>query len=157
MVCFRLLGILVGCATLRGKLQLSENDELGPNALKVLFERPRICFGAAVFEYGPRSTVRIATTYLDDRVRIGVGSRGSLFVFVPGGLAETKMADEWNYIFQARPLPPILLVLAVISFLALTFLAPWSVRVGVLVFAVTFGFVMERGGAARNAPGVLSD
>lgn len=129
---------------------------MGRNALKVTFDRPRICFGAAVFEYGPRSIVRIATTYLDDRVRIGVGSRGSLFVFTRGGLANTKMADEWNYIFQARPLPPVLLVLAAMGFLALAFLAPWSVRIAALVLVLVFGFVMERGGTARDSPGVIS-
>lgn len=157
MVCFRLLGILVGCATLRGKLEPFKDDDMGPNAIKIIFDRPRICFGAAVFEYGPRSTVRIATTYLDDRIRIGIGSRGSLFVFVRGGLAETKMADEWNYIFQARPLPPALLVVAAIGVLALTFLAPWSIRIGALIFALMFGFVMERGGTARDDQSVLAD
>lgn len=37
---------------------------------------------------GPKSSVRLITTYLDERVRIGKGSYGSLFVFTRGGAAD---------------------------------------------------------------------
>lgn len=37
---------------------------------------------------GPPSSVQLSTTYLDDKVRLGKGSRGSLFVFARGGAAE---------------------------------------------------------------------
>ncbi len=35
-----------------------------------------------------RSVVQLRTTYLDERVRLGKGSRGSLFVFTRGGAAD---------------------------------------------------------------------
>ena len=41
---------------------------------------------------GPPSSVQLTTTYLDERVRLGKGSRGSLFVFTRGGQAD--MAGE---------------------------------------------------------------
>ena len=37
---------------------------------------------------GPPSSVVLKTTYLDERVRLGKGSRGSLFVFTRGGESE---------------------------------------------------------------------
>jgi hypothetical protein len=38
---------------------------------------------------GPESSVVLTTTYLDERVRLGKGSRGSRFIFVRGGEAES--------------------------------------------------------------------
>ena len=38
---------------------------------------------------GPKSSVVLTTTYLTPEVRIGKGSRGSLFVFTKGGEAAT--------------------------------------------------------------------
>jgi hypothetical protein len=37
---------------------------------------------------GPPSSVQLSTPYLDERVRLGKGSRGSLFVFTRGGPAD---------------------------------------------------------------------
>jgi hypothetical protein len=37
---------------------------------------------------GPPSSVQLTTTYLDERIRLGKGSRGSLFVFTRGGAAD---------------------------------------------------------------------
>jgi hypothetical protein len=37
---------------------------------------------------GPPSSVQLSTPYLDERVRLGRGSRGSLFVFTRGGAAD---------------------------------------------------------------------
>ena len=75
---FRFLGLLPGCAVLRGAAE-KENDlealsakfdrKLSENTLRASFERPKIAFGPLVFEAGPASVVRLDTTYLDDRVR----------------------------------------------------------------------------------------
>ena len=75
---FRFLGLLPGCAVLRGSAE-KENDlealsakfdrTLSENTLRASFERPKIAFGPLVFEAGPSSVVRLDTTYLDDRVR----------------------------------------------------------------------------------------
>ena len=74
---FRFLGLLPGCAVLRGSAE-KENDlealsakfgrALSENTLRASFERPKIAFGPLVFEAGPASVVRLDTTYLDDRV-----------------------------------------------------------------------------------------
>ena len=74
---FRFLGLLPGCAVLRGVAE-KENDlealsakfdrTLSENTLRASFERPKIAFGPLVCEAGPASVVRLDTTYLDDRV-----------------------------------------------------------------------------------------
>ena len=74
---FRFLGLLPGCAVLRGSAE-KENDlealsakfdrTLSENTLRASFERPKIAFGPLVCEVGPSSVVRLDTTYLDDRV-----------------------------------------------------------------------------------------
>jgi len=82
---FRFLGLLPGCAVLRGSAE-KENDlealsakfgrALSENTLRASFERPKIAFGPLVFEAGPSSVVRLDTTYLDDRVWILCGNQG---------------------------------------------------------------------------------
>ncbi|KAF8069498.1 PAP8 [Scenedesmus sp. PABB004] len=43
---------------------------------------------------GPPSSVQLSTPYLDERVRLGKGSRGSLFVFTRGGPADAAGMDR---------------------------------------------------------------
>lgn len=50
--------------------------------VEVTFESPQLALGPLSFTYGGESKVRLATTYLDERIRLGRGSQGSLFVFV---------------------------------------------------------------------------
>lgn len=56
--------------------------------LQVCFERPELVLPGLALRIGPRSSVQLATTYLDERVRLGRGSRGSLFIFTRGGEAD---------------------------------------------------------------------
>lgn len=50
--------------------------------VRAFFDPPEITLGGLpTFRVGPKSSVVLSTTYLDDRVRLGKGSRGSLFVF----------------------------------------------------------------------------
>jgi hypothetical protein len=126
LVAFRFLGVLPGAVGLKGVLSPIPDGEIGPNAVKVEFTRPRIRFGRLVFELGPPSMVKIRTTYLDDRIRIGVGSRGSLFVFTRGGDSEGAVGQEWQEIFadSAKPLPFIFIPAALVplSVLAVRFI-----------------------------------
>lgn len=46
-----------------------------------MFEAPEVSLGSFKMQYGGNSTVKLAILYLDDVVRIGRGSRGSLFIF----------------------------------------------------------------------------
>ncbi|KAI8476972.1 MAG: hypothetical protein J3K34DRAFT_516225 [Monoraphidium minutum] len=85
-VAFRMFGLLPGYVGLRGKLEPVGG---GGDTVKVFFERPVVCFGGAVnLRIGPPSSVQLATTYLDERVRLGKGSRGSLFVFERSAAAD---------------------------------------------------------------------
>ena len=50
--------------------------------VRAFFDPPEITLGGLpTFRVGPKSSVVLSTTYLDHRVRLGKGSRGSLFVF----------------------------------------------------------------------------
>ena len=50
--------------------------------VRAAFDPPRITLGGLpAFSIGPESSVVLSTTYLDEDVRLGKGSRGSLFVF----------------------------------------------------------------------------
>ena len=55
------------------------------DTVKVFFDPPvlGLPFGIRA-RIGPKSSVVLKTTYVDERVRIGKGSRGSLFVFTRG-------------------------------------------------------------------------
>ena len=87
-VSFKLLGLLAGHVGLRGRLQAVGDS--GDTA-RVQFEPPELSLGSALsLRIGPPSSVQLTTTYLDDRVRLGVGSRGSLFVFTRGGASDRE-------------------------------------------------------------------
>lgn len=49
--------------------------------VEVVFEPPQVELGAFKAQYGGNSNVKLAILYLDEVVRIGRGSRGSLFIF----------------------------------------------------------------------------
>lgn len=56
---------------------------------KVNFQPPTMSLGSNInLAIGPESSVQLTTTFLDDRLRLGRGSRGSRFVFVRGGYAD---------------------------------------------------------------------
>lgn len=80
-VAFTLLGCLPGEVTLEGTFEpLAEAND--GRTVKASFNPPGISVaGGPKLRIGPKSSVVLSTTYLDDRVRLGVGSRGSLFVF----------------------------------------------------------------------------
>ncbi len=57
--------------------------------LQVFFEPPVLSLpGGVHIRIGPPSSVVLKTTYVDERVRLGLGSRGSYFVFTRGGAAD---------------------------------------------------------------------
>lgn len=61
----------------------------GCSAVQVSFEPPRVSLpGGISLAVGPTSSVVLSTTYLDERVRLGKGGRGSRFVFTRGGACE---------------------------------------------------------------------
>ncbi|KAK4277093.1 hypothetical protein QN277_015144 [Acacia crassicarpa] len=75
-VCFSLFGFLNGEVSLKGKLTALDGEWI-----QVVFEAPELKVGSLEVQYGGQSEVKLRITYVDDKIRLGVGSRGSLFVF----------------------------------------------------------------------------
>ncbi|MEW5311480.1 MAG: hypothetical protein WDW38_003191 [Sanguina aurantia] len=98
---FKLLGCISGAVGLRGKVVPVTGGNSNADTVKVLFEKPVLSFGDLHLKIGPPSSVELQTQYLDERVRLGKGSRGSLFVFTRGGAADTAGALAW----LSGPLP----------------------------------------------------
>ncbi len=97
LVAFRLFGFISGVVGLYGAF--STVDDMGKGGLRVRFRRPRIRIGPWTYQFSNESEVKLRVAYLDERVRIAVGGRGSLFVFTRGGIAEQSVADEWKSLF----------------------------------------------------------
>ena len=88
MVSFKLLGLFAGYVGLRGRLEAVGD---AGDTVKVQFQPPELSLGSAVvLRIGPPSSVQLTTTYLDEQVRLGLGSRGSLFVFRRGGVSDRE-------------------------------------------------------------------
>lgn len=80
-VAFTVLGCLPGEVTLEGTFAPVEGVDDG-RTVKASFDSPGISVGGGPkLRIGPKSSVILSTTYLDDSMRLGKGSRGSLFVF----------------------------------------------------------------------------
>lgn len=97
LVAFRLLGFINGCVGLYGKFCAS--GDIGRGGLLVHFQKPRIRIGWWTFVFSNESEVKLRIAYLDNRVRIAVGGRGSLFVFTRGGKADLDVGNEWKLLF----------------------------------------------------------
>ncbi|XVF28573.1 hypothetical protein REPUB_Repub15cG0041600 [Reevesia pubescens] len=75
-VSFSLFGVLDGEVSLKGKLKVLDNQWI-----QVIFEPPELKVDTLDFRYGGESEVKLQITYIDEKVRLGKGSRGSLLVF----------------------------------------------------------------------------
>ncbi|OVA15751.1 Plastid lipid-associated protein/fibrillin conserved domain [Macleaya cordata] len=75
-VSFSAFGFLDGEVSLKGELKV-----LDEKWIQVIFEPPELKVGGLKFQYGGESEVKLAITYVDEKIRLGMGSRGSLFVF----------------------------------------------------------------------------
>ncbi|KAJ3698479.1 hypothetical protein LUZ61_002184 [Rhynchospora tenuis] len=76
-VSFSLFGFIDGQVSLKGKLKI-----LDEKWIQVIFEPPELKVGSLGFQYGGESEVKLEITYIDEKIRLGKGSRGSLFVFL---------------------------------------------------------------------------
>ncbi|XP_062097107.1 probable plastid-lipid-associated protein 8, chloroplastic [Humulus lupulus] len=76
LVTFSAFGFLDGEVSLKGKLIALDEEWV-----QVIFEPPELKVGALEFRYGGESEVKLRITYVDDKIRLGKGSKGSLFVF----------------------------------------------------------------------------
>ena len=79
-----LRGTLVSVPELKEGEQDEKAEDMADTA-KVFFNPPMLGLPFGIHtSIGPSSSVVLKTTYVDERVRIGKGSRGSLFVFTRG-------------------------------------------------------------------------
>jgi PAP_fibrillin len=74
---FLLILLLIYSSSLIGKLNV-----LDEKWIQVIFEPPELKIGSLGFQYGGESEVKLEITYVDEKIRLGKGSRGSLFVFL---------------------------------------------------------------------------
>ena len=77
------------------KCQRISGPPLPPPHPQVFFDSPVLSLGGIHTRIGPPSSVVLKTTYVDERVRLGRGSRGSLFVFTRGGAADEAGERGW--------------------------------------------------------------
>lgn len=75
-VAFSAFNAIDGEVSLKGKFMPLDNKWI-----EITFDAPSLKFGPFNFQYGGESTVKIAIIYLDERIRLGRGSRGSIFIF----------------------------------------------------------------------------
>lgn len=152
LLCFRFLGLISSNIALRGKIVFSPSGPKKPNDLRFEFAQPRLRIGPAVFQLGPRPFIGTTLKYLDNRIRITVGKRGSRFIFVRRKRNEMPEADDWKAVYDAKPLPTILLPLALIAGIAAAWIAPPPIRAISLVLLAIIGFMFKTGGTSSFDP-----
>jgi hypothetical protein len=115
---------------------------------------------------GPRSSVVLDTPYCDSRVRIGRGSKGSLFVFsrLDPSSAAFAESDRWRELLQIRPVGklPLLAAFGGVAVAALgaslTLFASgirawnrlWSIPLGLVASLFTLGIAFSSGGIEND-------
>ncbi|CAM9731826.1 unnamed protein product [Scytosiphon promiscuus] len=153
MIVFRALGLLRLCVTLRGDFEAIPDR---PNFVKASFGAPLVTFfgkRGLTIQSGPKSSVQLAATYVDERIRLGKGGRGSLFVFTRGGSADTPQANEWEVYASdgARPVKSRFLAAAMACGAVLAAARSAFVPAGVLAI-VSVVLAAAQGGAIPDEP-----
>ena len=157
-----LFGVIPCSIGLRGAFQSIPESPDAPNnedTVKVWFQPPVLSLPGSIHtRIGPPSSVVLKTTYLDERVRLGLGSRGSRFVFTRGGAAEDANMDQVG--LQATSMLGKFLIFSIVSllvvgggFLAQRHQAPTPLRaLGVLgmLLGAALGGTFWRGGIIND-------
>uniref|UniRef100_A0A7S2Y058 Plastid lipid-associated protein/fibrillin conserved domain-containing protein n=1 Tax=Fibrocapsa japonica TaxID=94617 RepID=A0A7S2Y058_9STRA len=151
MVQFKMLGRFPGCTTLMGTFEKINVPDL-PNAVRAKFQPPRVTIGSSgkfTLQIGPQSQVTLGTPYVDDKVRVGRGGRGSLFLFTRDGPAQMEQAELWRKYSQVPAINgKVLGVMLMVLGLTLGLSIARSTGIGMLVAGVYFFF---------SKGGILSD
>ena len=98
----RLFKIITVSVILKGVISLLSDSErtqltarygtaLSSGTVRADFEAPLITIGGLSVSIGPISNVVLDTPYLDEKIRLGVGARGSVFIF------RKTMEEKANY------------------------------------------------------------
>jgi hypothetical protein len=137
-----LLGKVFGLdADERTRLRAKYGTDLGAGTVKAVFQSPILVFlNRLSLSVGPTSSVVLDTPYLSSRVRLGLGSRGSKFVFTR---TEAKEADLWRQnvdrSIPVRKLAVPMLLASVAAAVLRAFKATWILAGFGLLFALSRG------------------
>ena len=113
-------------------------------------------FTLSLLHPGPKSSVQLSTPYLDERVRVGRGSRGSLFLFTRGG--EASKSDMASVGLQKTTFAGLAALGIFFSSLVVTGAVLWASAnpllraVAVLTWMVSAGMaaVLNKGGIVQE-------
>ena len=130
---------------------------LSSGTVRADFESPLISLGKYSVRIGPNSNVVLDTPYLDKNIRLGLGARGSAFIFKK---TNDKKAENWKIDIQRKPLNAKMLGFSLI-FLGVTVFNLFSsidvrafqfLKNGFATFFVLFGsiFAFTKGGIRSN-------
>jgi hypothetical protein len=86
---------------------------LSPGTVRADFESPLITVGGIGIRIGPNSNVVLDTPYLDDKIRLGMGARGSAFIFKR---TKDSRANNWKIDIKRKPINAKFLGFLFISF-----------------------------------------
>ena len=75
---------------------------LSPGTVRADFDSPLITIGGIGIRIGPNSNVVLDTPYLDAKIRLGMGARGSSFIFKR---TKEDNANNWKIDLQRKALP----------------------------------------------------
>ncbi|GIL70436.1 hypothetical protein Vretimale_3563 [Volvox reticuliferus] len=152
---FRLFGFLPGSVGLRGRVRPEgENGD----TVQVVFEPPVLSIANNLhLKLGNPSIVGLTTTYLDERIRLGKGRRGSLFVFTRGGAADAAGMDQVG-LQRTSPTAAaafsaffLSLILGAAALWVSGQLVMKAVAVAMWLLGAAMGTVLYRGGIVRYA------
>ena len=130
---------------------------LSSGTVRADFESPLISLGKYSVRIGPNSNVVLDTPYIDKNIRLGLGARGSAFIFKK---TNDKKAENWKIDIQRKPLNAKTLGFSLI-FLGVTVFNLFSsidvkafqfLKNGFATFFVLFGsiFAFTKGGIRSN-------
>ena len=180
---FRLLGLLRGCAVLRGTWSRPSQEqfaalratarertgrELSKNTIAVAFGAPRIAFGREGgllnLQFGPTSEVALDTTFLDSTLRIcRGGSNGVPFVFRADTCREGEAFGEdsklWASVLSRPPLgkPPIVAALLVATAAVWQIAAGFDRALSLLLRTSALAIAIAAGAVLRSTGGIVVD
>jgi hypothetical protein len=112
-ICGKLFKFITVSVILKGIIEkITENDRLSltekfgtvlsPGTVRADFDSPLITIGGVGIRIGPNSNVVLDTPYLDGKIRLGVGARGSSFIFKR---TLDDNANNWKIDIRRKALP----------------------------------------------------
>jgi hypothetical protein len=87
--------------TERTQMTAKYGTTLSPGTVRADFESPLVTIGGVGIRIGPNSNVVLDTPYLDDKIRLGMGARGSAFIFKR---TKDSRANNWKIDIKRKPI-----------------------------------------------------